>query len=179
MTEAVTPAKSPPPSQTRFMTRFAAILWILALAAQPAWADPPDKVLRYVSQRADKAYLREGPSFAHRVLWIYRHKGYPFAVVAEFDVWRRVRAADGAVGWMSASMLSDQRTVLVTGKGRVRVFAGPDGGKVVALADPGAVATLEACTPSACHIRGDEVDGWIAKDRIWGVGPNEVFDKIR
>src|SRR5579864_5760720 len=155
------------------MTRFAAILWILVLlpVGQPAWAQP-GKVLRYVSQRADKAYLREGPSYAHRVLWVYRHKGYPFAVLAEFDVWRRVRAADGAVGWMSASMLSDQRTAVVTGKGRARISAGPQDRKTVALADPGATAALEACTPTACRIHGEGIDGWIDRDRIWGVGAN-------
>jgi len=165
------------------MTRFAPTLCLLALlpvvvpVVLPARAQP-GKVLRYVSQRADKAYLREGPSYAHRVLWVYRHKGYPYAVLAEFDVWRRVRAADGEVGWMSASMLSDQRTVLVTGHGRAAIFAGAQGGKVVALADPGAVAALEACVPTACHIHGESVDGWITKSRIWGVGANEVFDKL-
>src|SRR6201999_997302 len=140
----------------RFMTRFAAILWILALlpVAARAWAQATAKVLRYVSQRTDKAYLREGPTYAHRVLWIYRHRGYPYAVLAEFDVWRRVRAADGTVGWMGASMLSDQRTVLVTGKGRAQIFAGAGSGKVVALADPGATASLIACQPSACRIKG-------------------------
>ena len=163
----------------RFMTRFAAILWILAVLspATSAEAEEHDKVLRYVSQRTDKAYLREGPSYAHRVLWVYRHKGYPFAVLAEFDVWRRVRAADGAVGWMSASMLSDNRTVLVTGQGRAKISEGASGGKTVALADPGATAALEACAPAACRIHGEGVDGWIARDRIWGVGVNEVFAK--
>jgi SH3-like domain-containing protein len=157
------------------MTRFAAILWILTLL--PAEAQEHDKVLRYVSQRTDKAYLREGPTYAHRVLWVYRHKGYPFAVLAEFDVWRRVRAADGAVGWMSASMLSDQRTVLVTGQGRTKIFGSASGGKTVALADPGATAALEACAPAACRIHGEGIDGWIARDRIWGVDQNEVFAK--
>src|SRR6202044_721464 len=126
----------------RFMIRIAAILLILGV--WPAFGQS-EKVLRYVSQRTDKAYLREGPTYAHRVLWVYRHRGYPFAVLAEFDVWRRVRAADGAVGWMSASMLTDSRTVLVTGQGRARITAAADGGKVVALADPGATAVLQAC----------------------------------
>jgi len=136
-------------------------------------------VLRYVSQRTDKAYLREGPTFAHKVLWQYRHRGYPFAVIAQFDVWRRVRAADGTMGWMSAAMLTDKRTVLVTGKGRVKIFADANGGKVVALADPGAVASLRACTREACRIRGEKsIDGWIAKNRIWGVDAHEVFDKL-
>ncbi|HVV27924.1 MAG TPA: SH3 domain-containing protein [Rhizomicrobium sp.] len=168
------------------MTRIATLLTIAALTfaalqtdqaiAQPA---PATKVLRYVSQRADTAYMREGPTYAHRVLWVYRHKGYPFAVLAQFDVWRRVQAADGTIGWMSATMLSDQRTVLVTGKGRAQIHAEPQGGKVVALADPGAIAGLRACAPKACRIRGENVDGWIPKSRIWGVGADEVFDKLR
>jgi SH3-like domain-containing protein len=157
------------------MTRIAVILVMLAGLSTGAAAQ--GTVLRYVSQRTDKAYLREGPSYAHRVLWQYRHRGYPFAVIAEFDIWRRLKGPDGTVGWMSHSMLSDQRTVLVTGKGRARLYEKPEGGKVVALADPGAVAGLFACAPTACRVRGKDVDGWIARDRIWGVGSNEVFDK--
>ena len=102
------------------MTRIAAILLILLAAGAEA---APVKILRYVSQRPDKAYLREGPTYAHKVLWVYRHRGYPFAVIGQFDNWRRVRAADGTQGWMNASMLSDQRSVLVTGKGRARITA--------------------------------------------------------
>ncbi|HWM61147.1 MAG TPA: SH3 domain-containing protein, partial [Rhizomicrobium sp.] len=131
------------------MFRFAAILAILSALFSiffSVWGVQAQPILRYVSQRSDKAYLREGPTYAHKVLWVYRHRGYPFAVIAQFDTWRRVRAADGTLGWMSAVMLSDQRTVLVTGQGRVKITAGADGGKVVALADPGAVAGLRACT---------------------------------
>ena len=174
------------------MTRFAAILLVLSVATaqaapQPSTgADAPQsskgadapRILRYVSQRPDKAYLREGPTFAHKVLWIYRHRGYPFAVIAQFDVWRRVVAPDGTIGWMAASMLTDRRTVLVTGRGRVKIAAEPDGGKVVGLADPGAIADLKACTRDTCRIKGEAVDGWIAKDRIWGVSADEVFDKL-
>ena len=160
------------------MVRLAAILLILCVTGVSVTGARAAPVLRYVSQRTDKAYLREGPTFAHKVLWQYRHRGYPFAVIAQFDVWRRVRAADGTVGWMSAAMLTDQRTVLVTGKGRAKIFAEAGGGKVVALADPGAVAGLKACTASACRIRGEGIDGWIAKDRIWGVDAGEVFDKL-
>jgi SH3-like domain-containing protein len=155
------------------MTRLVAILFVFAALHTAAHADP----VRYVSTRSDKAYLREGPTYAHKVLWVYRHKGYPFAVIAQFDVWRRVRAADGTVGWMSASMLTDQRSVLVTGKGRARITDQAEGGKLVGLADPGATAVLAACTRNACQIRGEGINGWIAKDRIWGVDANEVFSK--
>lgn len=175
MTEAGAAAKSLP------MMRRTAIL--LIFATLPAWAATPDtpapNVPRWVSQRTDKAYLREGPTYQHKVLWEYRHRGYPFQVIAEFDVWRRVRTPDGTVGWMASSMLSDKRTVVVTGKGRVKLYDRADGAKLVGLADPGAIAPLVACAATACRIKGGGVDGWIAKDRIWGVGADEVFDKIR
>ena len=154
------------------------VLLATCLGASAASPPPGGKVLRYVSQRAEKAYMREGPTYSHRVLWQYRHRGYPFAVIAEFDVWRRVRAADGTIGWMSHAMLSDRRTVLVTGKGRVNLHEKADGGPVVALADPGAIATLRACTRTACQVRSADIDGWIPKSRIWGVGENEAFDKL-
>lgn len=159
------------------MIRIFALSLLLAVLTVQAEA-APEKILRYVSQRTDRAYLREGPTFSHKILWIYRHRGYPYAVIAQFDVWRRVKTADGTVGWMSASMLTDQRTVLVTGKGRAKLYERADGSKVVALADPGATAVLTACAPAACHVRGEGIDGWIAKDRIWGVGADEVFDRL-
>ena len=157
---------------------FALPLLLLAAAAMAAPPAQPgaNAPIRYVSQRgADKAYLREGPGYAHRVLWIYRHRGTPFAVTASFDVWRRVRAADGTSGWMSANMLSDRRTVVVVGRGRAQIRAAPGSLKLVGLADPGAIASLRACAPHACEITAPGMDGWIDKARIWGVGADEVF----
>ena len=158
------------------MRRLALILSLLSVPvlAAPAPAAAP-VTPHFVSQRVAEAYLREGPSYQHKVLWVYRHRGYPFLVTAGFDVWRRVETADGTVGWMSVTMLSDQRTVLVTGKGRVQIHEKPEGGKVVGLADPGAVAGLKTCTRDACHIRGEDIDGWVARDRIWGIGKDEAF----
>ena len=80
--------------------RFLAVFFLLLMASGALAALP-----HFVSQRVGEAYLREGPSYQHKILWIYRHRGYPFLVTASFDVWRRVQAADGAVGWMSAAML--------------------------------------------------------------------------
>ena len=69
------------------MRAFLGICLLAVAAISAASAAPP----HYVSQRADLAYLREGPSYDHKILWVYRHRGYPFAVTASFDVWRRVR----------------------------------------------------------------------------------------
>ena len=159
------------------MIRRIALLLVLGMGA--AFAAPPPAQApvkpRYVSQRGQEAYLREGPSYDHKILWIYRHRGYPFRITASYDVWRRVEAPDGVVGWMSATMLSDNRTVLITGKTRVQIHATSEGGKLVGLADPGAVASLKGCTREACHITGQDINGWVARNRLWGVAPDETF----
>jgi len=149
------------------------LIFALLMSAGASAAPAP---VRYVSQSRDTAYLREGPSFQHRILWVYKHKGYPFQVIASYDVWRRVRTADGTVGWMSANMLTDQRTVLVTGKDRAGLWSDPEPrAKLVAYAMPGATAKLEACAIRSCRITAPGLKGWIDKDRIWGVGRDEVF----
>jgi SH3-like domain-containing protein len=152
------------------MVRFAGLALCVLLLAAPASA------LTWLSQKHDRASLREGPSFSHRILWIYRHKGYPFQLIASYDNWRRVRDADGIVGWMHVTMLTTRRTVLVTGRDRapIRATAGADA-KVIDYAEPGAIARLKACARNACRIAQDGIDGWIAKARLWGVGADEVF----
>ena len=159
------------------MTRRAAIILLgvlpLLIAAAPA---PAPFVPHYMSQRPAQAALREGPSYDHKVLWVYRHKSYPFRVIASFDIWRRVQAADGTLGWMSISMLSDSRTVLVTGQGRAQIRSSADAtAKLVGLADPDAILGLKACVKDSCRVDAEGIDGWIAKARIWGVGADEIF----
>ncbi len=150
---------------------------LLAAFALPAMAETP-KVFAYASQRGSEASLRQGPGYQYPVLWIYRHRGTPFGLTAQFDNWRRVVAPDGAVGWMSVAMLSSARTIIVTGKGRAQIRADADlHSRITGLADPGAVAGLKACAQDACRIHTNDIDGWISRDRIWGVEANETFSR--
>jgi SH3-like domain-containing protein len=152
-------------------------LFLLA-ALSPATAPAAEAPFQphYVSQRVGQASLREGPGYAYKILWVYRHKSYPFKEVARFDIWRRVTAADGTMGWLNGQLLSDARTVLVTGKNRAEIHksAAPDS-KLVGLAEPDAVLALKSCEADFCRVRADRVDGWISRTRIWGVDPGEVF----
>lgn len=146
---------------------------LLSVAARAADAPEPFRP-HYVSQRVSQASLREGPGYAYKILWVYRHKGYPFKENARFDIWRRVTAADGTVGWLNGQLLSDVRTVLVTGKTRAEIRKSVEAdSKLVGLAEPDSVLTLKDCEAEYCRVRAKSVDGWIARSRIWGVDPGE------
>jgi SH3-like domain-containing protein len=152
------------------MRRIVPVLIFLALAA-------PASAAHYASLRSDKVYLREGPTYQHRVLFIYKRKDYPVEVIASYESWRRVRDVDGTVGWISQMMLSEARTVLITGKGHAAIRSQPyPTASLRAWADPGVVARLKACKPQFCEIVADGMRGWIEKNRIWGVDTGEIID---
>ena len=149
-------------------------LFLVLLAAAIA---TPASAARFASLRGDKVYLREGPTFRHRVLFVYRRKDYPVEVIAAYDSWRRVRDADGTIGWISQTMLSDARHALVIGRGRATLRKSPDGNTAaLAFAEPGVVARLKACKPQFCEVVADGLTGWIDRTRIWGADTGEVFN---
>jgi SH3-like domain-containing protein len=155
---------------SRILRCAAAIFCLFAATAMAG--EPP----HYASVRKDKAYLRQGPSYANRILWIYQHKDYPLLVTGSFDAWRRVKDKDGTVGWMHHTQLSDRRTVVFIGftKSPLRDEAGPNA-KILAYAQPGVVARLKACQLRFCEVDASGTSGWVDKRDIWGVDRGEVF----
>lgn len=146
---------------------FAAAL--LAGPAALAGASAKPGLPRFASLAAEKVYLRQGPAYESRILWIYRRKRLPVKILASYDVWRRVEMPDGAIGWVHSAMLSGTRTVVVTGAGKVPIRRDTDpASKILALAERGVIAKLEACQASACEIDADGTEGWIDKKNIWG-----------
>jgi SH3-like domain-containing protein len=148
-------------------------LSLAAAALMPAAAQIA-AVPRFASLASDKVYMREGPTYAHPILWVYRRKGWPVEVIAQYDVWRRVRDVDGTTGWIHGSMISETRTVLVRTKASVRRAADPRS-PILALAAPGVIAKLEACLAAVCEIEVSGTEGWIEKKNIWGVKAGETF----
>ena len=139
------------------------------LAAVAARGDELLPLPRWASLANGKVYLRQGPTYQNRVLWVYHRKGLPVEITGQYDVWRKVLMPDGERGWMHVAMLSSDRTVVVTGKAnapiREEVAATSP---VIALAEPGVVAKLGRCEAQACEIRVAGTEGWIDRTRIWG-----------
>ncbi|MBS0469570.1 MAG: hypothetical protein JSR60_00765 [Proteobacteria bacterium] len=156
---------------SRSMRRAVALL--IVLVAFPALAG---EAPHYVSLRRNEAYLRQGPSYKHQILWIYHHKDYPLLEIGSFDVWRKVKDVDGTIGWMHHTQITDRRTVLFIGfsKSPIREDDAPEG-KIIAYAQPGVVARLKACELAVCQVEAAGTTGWVDKRNIWGVGAREVF----
>ncbi|MBI1212455.1 MAG: SH3 domain-containing protein [Alphaproteobacteria bacterium] len=133
-------------------------------------------VPRWVSVRARRLNVRRGPSFDQDVIWTYVRVGVPVEIIAEFDTWRRIRDASGDTGWVKAAMLESRRNVIVTGRVNTAMLAAAKAdANVVAYAAPGLQAQLLGCDGEWCEISARGFDGYVTRDRLWGVYGDETF----
>ncbi len=179
--------------------RLVYVAWVAALfaalAIAPAQAHPRNPELklgemigsvsglplpRFVSLKADRVNLREGPSREHRTTWVFQRAGLPVEITAEFDVWRKIRDSEGTEGWVLHSLLSGRRTALVAPwkKGDVfTLYAAPSKHATpVAKLQSGVIAAIKSCDGHWCHVSGEEFEGYIRQTSLWGVYPNEKIN---
>ena len=181
------PTRYPPPFwQSHFVVLIA--LAVLALAFAPARAEDEAAgavsglpVPRFVSLKADKVNLRAGPTREHDVTWVFTRAGLPVEITAESENWRRIRDSEGTEGWVYHSLLSSRRTALVAPWSKKdETFplhqSGDGGARVTARLQPGVLGSIKGCDKKWCRIFGDDFDGYIEQQRLWGVYPNESIE---
>ncbi|HTV38799.1 MAG TPA: SH3 domain-containing protein [Xanthobacteraceae bacterium] len=145
---------------------------------EPATSGLP--VPRFVSIKADRVNVRGGPDKDHDVSFIFTRVGWPVEITAEFENWRRIRDSDGSEGWVYHSLLSGKRTASVQLKQKTDLaplYAKPDDkSPVLAKLEVGVLGTVKSCNGNWCHLVGQNFDGWIVQDDLWGVYPNEKIE---
>lgn len=131
---------------------------------------------RFVSMKATEANVRRGPALTHRIDWVFKHRGLPLEITAEYGHWRRVRDRDGAGGWVHYSLLSGIRTVLIE-QDMTQVRSTPDAkARTEAAFELGVIARLGRCTETWCEVTASGHRGWAPKEALWGVKPGELRD---
>lgn len=132
-------------------------------------------VPRFVSLDADEVNLRIGPGVRYPVQWVYQRARLPVEVIAEHDTWRKIRDVEGVEGWVHRAMLSGRRSVIVEdAEVTLRQKRDPQSPAVARLA-PGMVASIEACDSDWCLVAVRGYEGWVRRQGLWGIYPNEAL----
>jgi SH3-like domain-containing protein len=145
----------------------------LALMAGAGFADTAAIVQRFVTLRAAEVNLRAGPGEQFPIQWVYRRKGLPVEVIGKSDVWRKIRDWQGTEGWVHERMLTGSRGVIVRGAVRPLRRDPDPASDIVARAEPGVIAKLLECHGAWCRVETSDIKGWLGRNEVWGVDPDE------
>ena len=138
---------------------------------------PPLPVPRFVTLGTDEVNVRTGPGLRYPIKFIFNKEGFPVEIIKEFDVWRQIGSRDGDEGWVHKSLLSGKRAVIITGHIQT-LFKSPDNGtKPVVRLEPGVIAILDRCDNEWCYLSVASYKGWMKRESLWGVYPDEKFIK--
>ena len=157
------------------MNKLLNILFILLfLSALPVLADP---VPRFASLKSSEVNVRTGPGERFPIDWVYQEKNYPVEIIDEFEFWRQIREYDGTVGWVHRMMLSSNRYGLILED--CKLYTKPtETSKIVGLIQKNVLGRIVRCPKQSdfCLVDFQTVKGWMHKDYLWGLYPNEVID---
>ena len=93
---------------------------VAAFPAASAWAQADEDeagtggvtglpLPRFVTLSSGKINMRVGPGSRYPIEWVYTRRGMPVEIVAEYELWRKVRDVDGTEGWVLKHMVSSKR----------------------------------------------------------------------
>ena len=164
-----------------FTTLMALMLVLGNLTAAHAEEEESESGLalpRMVSLRSSLINVRSGPGSRYPIEWVYKQKGAPVEIIAEFELWRKIRDWEGSETWVHKAMLSGRRFVKVINPGEKYIYAKPeDGARVIAKVEDGVVGEIEKCPnpKGMCLIKFDTVQGWMPRSTLFGIYKDEVI----
>lgn len=145
---------------------------------------------RFVIFKSSETNWRNGPGSRYPIKWVYNERGYPVQIIAEFDNWRKVRDRDGEDGWVHEALISGNRNAviidnIILGDGKkpaVRdneliIFRKPDEKSYpIARVEFGVIGKIKQCKLEWCRLEIGGHKGWVRKQNLWGVMPDEIIN---
>ena len=133
---------------------------------------------RWAALRSDEVNLRAGPGTRYPIDWVYHRRDLPVQIEREFDAWRLIEDQDGVKGWVHSATLAGRRGfVIKTGDQTLRKSAADDAAAVATLRT-GVAGRLRGCAARAawCEVEAGGYRGWLKREAIWGIFPDEVVN---
>jgi SH3-like domain-containing protein len=95
----------------------------------------------------------------------------PVKVLRINQGWWLIEEIDGTRGWVYSSLMSRQRTAMVTGDGPAAIREQPQAGsRLLWNLEPGIIGKLGECQAGWCQLDVEGRTGWVEARRLWGAG---------
>lgn len=135
-------------------------------------------VPRFAALRTNEVNLRTGPGVKYPIDWVYLKKDLPVEIIQDFENWRMIKDFEGTKGWVHRSGVTGKRFAIVVNDNVNLKKVPQDNAEVIAILRAKVMVKIKSCPKryAFCKVEvNDQYDGWLRKNDLWGVYPNEDF----
>ena len=130
----------------------------------------------YSSFRASETNVRAGPGQNYPIKFSYKLKGIPVRVISEYDNWNEVEDYEKQTGWVSQSLLTKKRTlmVLITKDFTNMYSKNSEKSRVLFHLENYVIGDYLKCVENWCGIKINGKKGWVKKADVFGADEDDA-----
>ena len=122
----------------------------------------------FLSLKKNKVNVRYGPSFNSQIKYVYKKINLPIKQIDKKENWRRIIDFKNNSGWIHWSQLKKVNSIILL-EDQILFKRPSNFSTPIALIKKGRLLALKKCDTKWCKIETANYNGWIKKNKIWGL----------
>lgn len=129
-----------------------------------------NEVNYFASLRAAETNVRAGPGQNYPIKFTFKLRGLPVRVINEYDNWNEIEDFEGQTGWVTQSLLTKKRTLLIQTKNSFINMHSKNNEKsrIIFRLENNVVGDYLKCLEDWCGIKINNKKGWVQKSELFG-----------
>lgn len=124
----------------------------------------------YASLRSNETNVRAGPGQNYPIKFTFKLRGIPVRVISEYDNWNEIEDYEGQTGWVTQSLLTKKRTLMVkTAKTFINMHSkNNEKSRILFRLENRVIGDYAKCVDDWCSIKIKNKKGWVKRDDVYG-----------
>lgn len=124
----------------------------------------------FASLRGAETNVRAGPGQGYPIKFSFKARGVPVRVISEYDNWNEIEDYEGQAGWVSQSLLTKKRTLLIrTSKEFINMYSkNNEKARVLYHLENHVIGEYLKCAEGWCAIKVSDKKGWVKSGDVFG-----------
>jgi len=124
----------------------------------------------FASLRGAETNVRAGPGQNYPIKFSFKARFVPVRVISEYDNWNEIEDYEGQSGWVSQSLLTKKRTLLIrTNKEFVNMYSkNNEKARVLYHLENHVIGEYLKCAEGWCALKVNDKKGWVRGVDVFG-----------
>ncbi len=142
----------------------------LLLSLKTFAAQQIQEVNYFASLRSNETNVRAGPGQNYPIKFTFKLREIPVRVISEYDNWLEIEDFEEQTGWVSQSLVTKKRTLMVRTKQSFVNMHGKNSEKsrIIFRLENNVIGEYIKCLEGWCGIKVNNKKGWVQKSNLFG-----------